>query len=399
MPENLYYLNKQQMKKPKQRPLLFLLLLFSAGIPPAVAQDKYAALEKFIESEMNVKQIPALAAAIIKNGKVEWMKGFGIQSKKSNIPVTGNSLFPSSSIAKLVVAVAVMQQYEKGKIDLDADISKYLGYTMRNPNYPSIVITPRLLLTHQAGLANPDPSESAVLSEFYSDTIINIESWLRNYLTPEGKNYTAALWKTIQPGTTHLSSNLGVTILAHLVEKVSGRNFRHYSQQYIFLKLGMKNTGYKMNRPGLFDEALLVDLEFNTPHKKIINSFEKTIYPATLMRTSVNDWSRFLMAILGRGSYKGKRILKKKTVDIMLDVRYPDANLAFKSGVALMWRAYGEHKDWLGHTGGGFISATTDINRKRNAGVIIFSNTPDITVMPEARGLIYEKVHSAALSQ
>jgi CubicO group peptidase (beta-lactamase class C family) len=375
--------------------IAFSLLLFAGW--RISAQTKFEELETFIIAEMKAKQIPALSAAIIKDGKIAWAKGFGKQGKSNNIPVSENALFPASSIAKIIVAVAVMQQYEKGKIDLDADISKYLGYTLRNPNFRDIVITPRLLLTHQAGLTNPDFSECAVLAEFYTDTVINIQSWLQDYLAETGKHYTPALWKNIKPGTVHLSANLGVTILAHLVEKVTGKNFRNYCDTYIFSKLGMKNTGYKMNRPGLFNDSLLVELEFETPGKNIFNSFEKTIYPATLMRTSINDWSKFLIAILNSGQYMGKRILKKTTVNEMLDVKYPNANLAFNSGVALMWRSYGPANDWLGHTGGGFIAASTDINVKQKIGVIIFSNGRDITVMPGG-GLIYEKIHAVALS-
>ncbi|MBK7872893.1 MAG: hypothetical protein IPJ74_20590 [Saprospiraceae bacterium] len=82
----------------------------------------------------------------------------------------------------------------------------------------------------------------------------------------------------------------------------------------------------------------------------------------------------------------------------MLDVKYPNAGLAFDSGVGLMWRAYGTNKDWLGHTGGGFISASADVNIQQKTGVIILTNgRGKLAVMPHPNGTIYHKLHTIAM--
>lgn len=359
--------------------------------------SKYDSLEIFIQEQVTINAIPALAAAMIQNGKVVWMKGFGVQNIDTKAPATEETLFVTSSIAKLVVAVAVMQQKEQGKLNLDEDISKYLGYTVRNPNYPDIKITPRLLLTHQAGLSNPNQNEVPELTGFHVDTVINMKDWIKDFIIPSGAHYKPAIWQQVQPGTIHSSSNMGVTLLAHIVEKITGQDFRDYSTKYIFSKLKMDNTAYKMHLPGSFDPEKLADI-YTINGTKLVDYIESPIYAAGLLRTSIKDWSKFMIAIMNGGVYEGKRILKQTSVDEMLDVKYPNAGLAFDSGVGLMWRAYGTNKDWLGHTGGGFISASADVNIQQKTSVIILTNgRGKLAVMPHPNGVIYHKLHTVAM--
>ncbi|MBK7872894.1 MAG: beta-lactamase family protein [Saprospiraceae bacterium] len=267
--------------------------------------SKYDSLETFIQEQVIINAIPALAAAMIQNGKVVWMKGFGVQNIDTKASATEETLFVTSSIAKLVVAVAVMQQKEQGKLNLDEDISKYLGYSVRNPNYPDIKITPRLLLTHQAGLSNPNQNEVPELTGFHVDTVINMKDWVKDFIIPSGAHYKPIIWQQVQPGTIHSSSNMGVTLLAHIVEKITGQDFRDYSTKYIFSKLKMNDTAYKMHLPGSFDPGKLADI-YTINGTKLVDYIESPIYAAGLLRTSIKDWSKFMIAIMNGGVYEGK---------------------------------------------------------------------------------------------
>ena len=134
------------------------------------------------------------------------------------------------------LATAIMQQYEEGKIDLDEDISTYLGYEMRNPNFPNIPISTRSLMTHQSSLANPTNLEASDIVAVFTDSVFNMADWVKDYMIPGESKYTPGVWKNYSPDTQHSNSNLGVTILAHLVEKVSGMNFRDYAKRIHFFK-------------------------------------------------------------------------------------------------------------------------------------------------------------------
>lgn len=358
-------------------------------------------LEEFIESEVSLNSIPALSAAMIKGDEIVWTKSFGIHQKSTNSIASESTLYVTSSIAKLVVAVAVMQQSEQGKIDLDEDISEYLGYTMLNVNFPDIKITSRLLLTHQAALANPSPSESPEINAIYTpDSVFSMSSWVYDFMVPDGSKYNATLWMNVQPGTAHKSSNLGVTLLAHLVEKVTGLEFRDYCEQEIFSKVGMTNTSYRMSFPGTYDENLLADSYSNTG-TIIPTYFEGALYPAGFLRTNILDWSDFMITILNGGIYKGNRILTENSVSEMLDIKFPNAGLAYNSGIGLLWRAYGTDKDWLGHTGGGFVTSSADLNIATKSAVVIFTNgSGKIAVVPDpvGNGTIYDRLHSEVLN-
>ena len=353
-------------------------------------------LEEFVQAQMTSNGIKALAACIVKDGEISWIKGFGKHQDGSDAPTTDESLFITFSLAKLIVGVSVMQQVELGNINLDEDLSTYFGFTFKNPNHPAKKLTPRLLLTHQTGLNHPTFEESNDMNLIFEDSLFTLESWVQNYLVPGNPKYTATLWSNIEPGTTHQNSNVGVAVLARLVEIVAGKDFRTYAKDHVFSPLGMTNTGYYPSKPDGFPEELIVD-GLTSGGTQFLRFFDGAIYPGLYMRSSVKDWSKFLLAIINGGIYNNNRILNESTVDEMLDIKFPNANLAFNSGIGLMWRAFGPNKDWLGHTGAGAMLSISEIHRSKKAAVIIFCNsrTAQTVVMPG--GTIYERLHQEAL--
>ena len=350
--------------------------------------NKDIILERIINTEMAAWDLTSLAIAAVVDGEIVLNQGFGTNSINSNTPSSGNSLYIASSISKLFVATAIMQQYERGTIDLDEDAGTYLGYPLRNSNFPNEVITVRSLLTHQAALANPG-QEAPELNTIYIDSVFSMDSWIKEFLVPGESHYNAALWKDYSPNSQHVNSNLGVTILAHLVEKVTGKEFRDYAEDEIFRPLGMDNTAYRMSTTGYFDETLLTDV-FGASGNVLTPYFEGAVYPAGWMRMSVADVAQFMLAILNKGELNGQRILEEATVATMLEVRFPNANLAFESGVAALWRAF--RSDWLGHTAGGIVTGSLMLNPESRKGFVVMTNKRGIlTVSPDdGSGKIYQ---------
>lgn len=334
-------------------------------------------LHETIQSEMNTLGIKALAIATVVGKEIDLTEGFGLQNPADQISLTENSLFVSLSIAKLIVATAVMQQVEAGLLDLDEDIGTYLGYEFRNPNFPAVPITARLLMTQQSSLANPDvggtDDPNLDFTFVVPEATIDMESWVESFLTPTGAMYNAKLWKNYSPGPTaaHLSSNMGMAMLAHLVEKVTGTQFRDYARANIFQPLEMTNSGYDWNEsPGALNNDLFVEHYTSTGTLQPVH-FGSKHYAAVLLRTSVADWANFIMCILNKGAFKDIRILEEASVNAMLDIKFPDANLAFNSGIGLVWLSY---DGWIGHTSGGLTSATCVVNPETGAGFLVISN-------------------------
>ena len=138
------------MKKLNSILIVFLVLFTAckkdnAFFEGEIPTEGKALLEKAIETEVTV----GIAAGYSINGKVEWQEGAGESDSDNNITFTPNTLTRIASIAKPMTAVAIMQLYERGQLDLDASIQTYL------PTFPIKTegeITVRQLLNHAAGL-------------------------------------------------------------------------------------------------------------------------------------------------------------------------------------------------------------------------------------------------------
>ena len=103
------------------------------------------------------EKVPGLAVIVYKNGKEVYRNMMGNRflsprKKNWNLPVTSDSRFRVASISKVFTATGYMQLVEEGKINLDEDVSRYLGFTLRNPSYPNKAITSRMLLSHTSSI-------------------------------------------------------------------------------------------------------------------------------------------------------------------------------------------------------------------------------------------------------
>src|SRR5215831_6911207 len=102
---------------------------------------------------MAALHVPGVSIAVIRDGKIEWARGFGV-TKIGGPPVTPDTLFQAASISKPVAALAVLRLVQSGKLDLDADVNQYLKTWKVAENVFSgeKKVTLRELLTHTAGM-------------------------------------------------------------------------------------------------------------------------------------------------------------------------------------------------------------------------------------------------------
>src|SRR5437762_11969880 len=137
--------------------LLFgLLAIFAtAQTPDATKTDPVARLstelEPKIKEEVQQGRLPGFAIGVIKNGKLIYARGFGVAKLGGTAPITSKSLFHMASVTKTFVATSVMQLVEKGKIDLDAPVIRYLPYfRLDDERYRNLTI--RQMLSHPSGI-------------------------------------------------------------------------------------------------------------------------------------------------------------------------------------------------------------------------------------------------------
>ncbi len=351
-------------------------------------------LEAFIAGQMEEGPIPGLAVAAVKDGRLNWAKGFGFADLEKRIPMTPETIINIGSISKTITAAAVMQLWETGRFKLDDDINDHLDFDIRNPRFPECPITFRQLLTHRSSI-----NDGKAYDDSYScgDPVIVLKEWIQGYLTPGKKYYDPEdnfhTWKPGQegelPAEPRSYSNVGYGLLGHLVEAISGEPFSSYTQERIFQPLGMTESAWFLADIDVAKHAVpYTYIKGGEPQGEIIQPGEnsKSIeieegfaanclysfpnYPDGLLRTSVHQLSGFLQSHINEGVYKGKRILKEETVRLMLSPEH--------FGSALCW-TYGKMKDgreiWL-HTGGDpGINSLMVFCPKDKTGLILLLNT------------------------
>ena len=276
----------------------------------------YENLGASIETQFSKLNVAGMAVAIVDENGLTFFQGEGYMNIREKNPVEADTIFLLASITKTITGVAVMQLAEEGEIDLDTDVNEYLPYSVRNPQYPKRVITVRMLLCHTSSVAD----NWDVMDQTYtygSNPEISLQAFCEGYFDPNGKWYNSREnYLDDKPGACYEYSNCGYALLGHLVEIVAGQPFYSYCDENIFIPLGMNDTS-----------LMLEDLEENRiaiPYAggRAIEHYTFATYPDGGLRTSCEDFARFIAMMINGGSYQGTEILKRETVEAMFQEQY-----------------------------------------------------------------------------
>lgn len=199
--------------------ILFFLPLYSQKD----LSEKIKRVEEFIISQMEVDRIPGLTVGILK-GNTLWAKGFGYSDIENKIPMKENSSFRLASVTKPMTAVAILQLAEKGKLNLDDEVQKYVPYFPKK-SYP---VTIRYLLGHLGGIPHYKSYEELHIKT-PKDTREAIEIFANYDLVAE-------------PGTLYHYSSYGYNLLGAVIEGVSKMSYGKYMEENIWKPLGMNST-------------------------------------------------------------------------------------------------------------------------------------------------------------
>lgn len=333
-------------------------------------------LDTYIQMLMRLAHKPSITTCIINKDNVVWSHAYGYYDIENKKKATTQTLYLQASVSKTVTATALMQLYEQGLFDLDDDVNKYLPFTLRNPNYPDIPITIKMILSHRSSLAD-DNLYWIALSYLPGDP--DVEGfpypWLKEYLTPGGSAYSSSTWSTAKPGEEYYYANIGFSIIAYLVEILSHQNFDDYCKEYIFKPLQMNTTGFRLRDHNIDDIAVPYEFKnggyFRHPQYGI-----DVLYPAITLRTSIEEYSHFIIAHMNGGVWHGVRILKESTVELMHAAHFSPND---KYNYGLGWQVTNKlFQKTYGHSGGyvGVHNIVT-IFPDKNIGVILFSNEMD----------------------
>ncbi len=204
--------------------LSFLLLTTTVSI----AQSKKHKLNDIMKAYHHFNMFDG-SVLVASNGKVIYKSAFGLANREWNIPNATDTKFMIGSVSKPFTAVLMLIQVQKGLIDLDSSLSKYLPEFLGKP---SGKVTIKQLLSHTAGIPNYD-----IIKDFFpriSRQNFTRDEYIKIFID-------SAL--IFEPGTKHYYSSWGYFTLGYIMEKVTGKSYAQLMQEDIFNKIGMNNSG------------------------------------------------------------------------------------------------------------------------------------------------------------
>ena len=362
------------------------IFLFAVLVSFFISSIEAAPPDDFIDSLYTEYNILGVAACAYYGDSLIWDGYFGVKNLDyTDSLVNETTLFVLWSVSKPMTAIAFMQLWEQGLVDLDADVGDYLPYEIRNPNYPSIPITPRMILSHTSSLR----AQTTVFTgemEAGDSTYSNTE-YVQEVYVPGGIWYDVNQnFYNFEPGT-QLSYNLhrSQAVLAAIIEQVStySDSFDLHCREYIFNPLSMDHTSYIITSVDTMNVAALYAWSGSSFYSPYGCYASAPWYSGALLKSNPLELSQPLIAAMQGGETGGTRILQEATVDTMLTAHYPSLDPFQGLGWVmrddffgrLIWGHYGSSSADFGNTSFFFCPA-------ENSTVVFMTNYahPDVRI-------------------
>ena len=250
----------------------------------------------------------------------------GLADPASGRPVTPDDPVRVASISKLVVGIGVMKLVESGKLDLDRDVSAWLGWSLRNPAFPERPITLRQMLSHTSSVRDHDDQYAIPLGDTVQTVMAAPTSWDPKH----------------GPGDGFFTySNLNFPIVASIVERVTGERFDQWMRREVLdpMKLdacynwptcsdGVVASAVVLTQDG---KAIRDDLAGKRPDCPVyvdkgpcdlgrwkLGENGALFAPQGGLRVAMRDLARVGRMLLNGGTLDGVRILSPQSVERML---------------------------------------------------------------------------------
>ncbi|HVP48632.1 MAG TPA: serine hydrolase [Bryobacteraceae bacterium] len=260
-----------------------------------------SALEPFIEHELADKQLPAISIALVDDQQIVWAQGFGLADPGLEAPATAGTIYRAGSVSKLFTDIGIMQLVERGELDLDAPVTRYLpDFQPKNPFGKPITL--RELMSHRSGLVREPP-----VGNYFDPTEPSIAA------TVASLNSTALVYA---PGTHTKYSNAGVTVAGYVLERLKGEPYARYLKRAVIEPMGLTDSAFEPE-PRLLHGLAKAYMWTYEGRTFPAPSFQLGIGPAGCLYTSTTDLGHFLSVLFARGKGPRGQVLKSSTLEQM----------------------------------------------------------------------------------
>lgn len=310
---------------------------------------------------------------------------YGKSNLEKDKKMSLDTIYRIASVSKIIVALGIMKLVEEGKLDIHEDISKYLGYLVRNPHYPNKIITLEMIMTQTSSLS--DTGENTCGYDYVNGPIIEVK--LQDLLVnPNCLYYTPKTFANNVPGSTWEYSNLGCGVLACIIEKVSGMYYNDYLKEHIFKPLNL-DASFRVDEIKNQDLITSLYVYDNNQFKlcKDRKQFMDSLYPKYELGNNFRgpagglficpkDLSKIMLMLINKGTYQGIKLYESSTIELMKEIHWQgvakDDEIYQKKGLQLLiidfiskdplyghfGNAYGAYTMMLFNDKGGYIAMT-----------------------------------------
>jgi len=297
----------------------------AAGFEPARLEVMHATVKRFVDKG----KLAGIITSVARNGKIVDFQTYGHRDLERQLPMERDTICRVYSMSKIITCVATLMLFEEGRFNLDDPVANYLpelkdmkvwaGGTADAPKLEPLKrpITIKHLLTHTSGLIYDFIGEDE-LTKLWRSADLWSGPGLTNFITKLAK-----LPLKHQPGDAY-TYGVNQDVQGALVERVSGKTFGTFLDERLFRPLGMKDTGFdvppeKMHRLAKTykhgpDGKLVEDKPILETWPKPGRGIEAG---GSGIFSTAGDFSRFAQMLCNGGTFDGKRILGRTTVELM----------------------------------------------------------------------------------
>jgi CubicO group peptidase (beta-lactamase class C family) len=284
-------------------------------------------IDRFYADEISRDRIPGAVVAIARDGKLAYYKAIGYQDKAAGTPLKTDALFNLASMTKVLTVVTALTLYEEGRLPLKSTLATYYpqfagqqvgvvdatGAVKTEPAKNPIFVQD--LMRHTTGLTYGARGNSPVHKLYPASSATAAYAMTG----PEFIDTLAKIPLLYQPGTTW-DYGFSIDVLGLVVEKITGKSLGAVSNERVWSKLGMKDTGFQVSaeKRSRLAQPLAIDPTSGKPQElRALHDQTKFDCGGSCAFATAADYIRFGQMLLNGGSLEGKRILSPKTVRLM----------------------------------------------------------------------------------
>ena len=359
-------MEKRNTQQRPSLPVAFSMIIIAIAGCQAPLDERWQMLDGAIEAAVETNQIPGAVLLTTRDGEVILHRAYGFADPLTQAPMKPNTLFRICSQTKAITATAAMVCWEKGLLELDDPVAKYiptfasigiLDSLMADTSFSSTpaqnTLTIRHLMTHTNGIPYGKIGDPRY-EQLYTKHDVTDLFPRDGRSTYDNADKIGQLALAHEPGAQWTYS-LGLDVLVAVIEVASGQPYADFVEAEIFEPLGMDDTHFVV--PEL-DQSRLANVVERAPNG---SSWQKHQYPdytidypmhaewplcsgGAGLTSSASDYAKFLQMYLSHGAAKGVRILKEATVDSVMADQAP----GLISGPWQQGLAFGVKSDSLG---------------------------------------------------